>query len=97
MVLAPVVRDRKGEFAELFADMQAQGYVRFRVDGITFEAADLPKLKKAEKHDIDVVIDRVKVHRDLHESLRQRLAESFEAALRIADGPRAGARDGGAR
>ncbi len=85
-VLAPVVRDRKGEFAELFADMQAQGYVRFRVDGITFEAADLPALKKAEKHDIDVVIDRVKVHRDLHESLRQRLAESFEAALRIAEG-----------
>ncbi len=85
-VLAPVVRDRKGEFAELFADMQAQGYVRFRVDGSTFEAADLPKLQRAEKHDIDVVIDRVKVHRDLHDSLRQRLAESFEAALRIADG-----------
>ena len=61
MVLAPVVRDRKGEFAELFEQMQAQGYVRFRVDGATVEAADVPKLKKAEKHDIDVVIDRVKV------------------------------------
>ena len=85
-VLAPVVRDRKGEFAELFADMQAQGYVRFRVDGSTFEAADLPALRKTEKHDIDVVIDRVKVRRDLHDSLRQRLAESFEAALRIAEG-----------
>jgi excinuclease ABC subunit A len=85
-VLAPVVRDRKGEFAELFADMQAQGYVRFRVDGSTFEAADLPALRKTEKHDIDVVIDRVKVHRELHDSLRQRLAESFEAALRIAEG-----------
>ena len=59
MVLAPVVRDRKGEFTELFADMQAQGYVRFRVDGTAYEAADVPKLKKAEKHDIDVVIDRV--------------------------------------
>jgi len=81
-VLAPVVRDRKGEFAELFADMQAQGYVRFRVDGAVVEAAELPKLKKAEKHDIDVVIDRVKVHA----GLQQRLAESFEAALRIADG-----------
>ncbi len=81
-VLAPVVRDRKGEFVELFADMQAQGYVRFRVDGAVFEAAELPKLKKAEKHDIDVVIDRVKVHA----GLQQRLAESFEAALRIADG-----------
>ncbi len=83
MVLAPVVRDRKGEFIELFADMQAQGYVRFRVDGKAYEAADVPKLKKAEKHDIDVVIDRVKVQ---PEGLTQRLAESFEAALRIAEG-----------
>ncbi len=82
MVLAPVVRDRKGEFVELFADMQAQGYVRFRVDGKAYEAADVPKLKKAEKHDIDVVIDRVKVV----DGLQQRLAESFEAALRIAEG-----------
>jgi len=82
MVLAPVVRDRKGEFAELFADMQAQGYVRFRVDGAAFEAADVPKLQRAEKHDIDVVIDRIKVQ----PGLEQRLAESFEAALRIADG-----------
>ncbi len=81
-VLAPVVRDRKGEFVELFADMQAQGYVRFRVDGAVVEAAELPKLKKAEKHDIDVVVDRVKVHA----GLQQRLSESFEAALRIADG-----------
>src|SRR5688500_18527044 len=83
MVLAPVVRDRKGEFSDLFADMQAQGYVRFRVDGAPYEAADVPKLKKAEKHDIDVVIDRVKV---APAGLQQRLAESFEAALRIADG-----------
>jgi len=85
-VLAPVVRDRKGEFAELFADMQARGYVRFRVDGVAHEASELPKLQRTEKHDIDVVIDRVKVRRDLHQRLRQRLAESFEAALRIADG-----------
>ena len=82
MVLAPVVRDRKGEFAELFAQMQGQGFIRFRVDGRSVEAADLPKLKKAEKHDIDVVIDRLKVQ----PGLQQRLAESFEAALRIADG-----------
>ncbi len=86
MVLAPVVRDRKGEFAELFADMQSQGFVRFRIDGQAVEAGELPALKKTEKHDIDVVIDRVKIHRELHDSLRQRLAESFEAALRIADG-----------
>ena len=82
MVLAPVVRDRKGEFIELFADMQAQGYVRFRVDGKIVEASDLPVLKKTEKHDIDIVIDRLKTRDDA----RQRLAESFEAALRIADG-----------
>ncbi len=82
MVLAPVVRDRKGEFVELFQDMQAQGFVRFRVDGTPYEAAEVPKLKKAEKHDIDVVIDRVKIQ----PGLQQRLAESFEAALRIADG-----------
>ncbi len=82
MLLAPVVRDRKGEFADLFADMQAQGYVRFRVDGKTVEATELPRLKKSEKHDIDVVIDRIKVQ----PGIEQRLAESYEAALRIADG-----------
>ncbi|MED5620760.1 excinuclease ABC subunit UvrA [Ideonella sp. BN130291] len=82
MVLAPVVRDRKGEFVELFQEMQAQGYVRFRVDGTVVEAADVPKLKKTEKHDIDVVVDRLKTRPDM----QQRLAESFEAALRIADG-----------
>jgi excinuclease ABC subunit A len=82
MVLAPVARDRKGEFVEVFADMQAQGYVRFRVDGAAYEFDDLPKLKKAEKHNIDVVIDRLKVRPDM----KQRLAESFEAALRLADG-----------
>ena len=82
MVLAPVARDRKGEFAELFTEMQAKGYVRFRVDGTAYEATDVPKLKKAEKHDIDVVIDRIKVQ----PGLEQRLAESFEAALRIAEG-----------
>ncbi|WP_457445206.1 excinuclease ABC subunit UvrA [Roseateles sp. P5_E4] len=86
MLLAPVVRDRKGEFVELFADLQAQGYVRFRVDGATVEAPDIPALKKAEKHDIDVVIDRIKLRHDSADSLRQRLAESFEAALRLADG-----------
>jgi excinuclease ABC subunit A len=82
MVLAPVVRDRKGEFMDAFADWQAQGYVRFRVDGQVVEATELPKLKKTEKHDIDVVIDRLKSRPDV----KQRLAESFEAALRIADG-----------
>jgi len=87
MLLAPVARDRKGEFAELFQDMQAQGYVRFRIGsngqpGQVFEAERLPKLKKNEKHDIDVVVDRLRVQ----PGLQQRLAESFETALRIADG-----------
>src|SRR5574343_1587086 len=86
MLLAPVVRDRKGEFTELFQDLQAQGYVRFRIDGVTVEVPDLPPLKKAEKHDIDVVIDRVRLKADSADSLRQRLAESFEAALRLAEG-----------
>jgi excinuclease ABC subunit A len=82
MVLAPVARERKGEFTELFAQMQGQGYVRFRVAGEVFEFDNLPKLKKAEKHDIDVVVDRLKVRADM----QQRLAESFEAALRLAEG-----------
>lgn len=82
MILAPVARDRKGEFVDVFAEMQSQGYVRFRVDGTAYEYDDLPKLKKTEKHNIDVVIDRIKVRADM----QQRLAESFEAALRLAEG-----------
>nr|WP_042422264.1 excinuclease ABC subunit UvrA [Comamonas granuli] len=79
MLLAPVARARKGEFTELFAQMQALGYVRFRVDGQIYEHGSLPPLKKTEKHDIDVVIDRVKVR----PGLQQRLAESVEAVLRV--------------
>jgi excinuclease ABC subunit A len=87
VILAPVVRDRKGEFTELFTQMQAQGFVRFRIgtaggERQVFEATDLPKLKKTEKHDIDIVIDRLRARPEM----KQRLAESFEAALRIADG-----------
>ncbi|MEJ5992081.1 excinuclease ABC subunit UvrA [Ramlibacter sp. PS3R-8] len=82
MILAPVARERKGEFADLFAEMQGQGYVRFRVGGEVYEYDALPKLKKVEKHDIDVVVDRLKVRADM----QQRLAESFEASLRLADG-----------
>ncbi len=89
MILAPVVREKKGEFHDLFADMQAQGYVRFRLNGEVVEAEALPALKKTEKHSIDVVIDRIKVRSVDEEGTnpqRQRLAESFEAALRLADG-----------
>lgn len=87
MIMAPVVANRKGEHVDLFEQMQAQGFVRFRVQSGTHAAKiveidDLPKLKKTEKHTIDVVIDRVKVTPDI----KQRLAESFETALRMADG-----------
>lgn len=90
MILAPVAREKKGEFTELFADMQAQGYVRFRISQTVLDFDALPALKKTEKHNIDVVLDRIKVRADGEEEgvnpLRQRLAESFEAALRLADG-----------
>jgi excinuclease ABC subunit A len=79
MLLAPVARTRKGEFTEVFQQMQALGYVRFRVDGQTYEVENLPQLKKTEKHDVDVVIDRLKVRPDA----QQRLAESIEAVLRV--------------
>ena len=79
MLLAPVARQKKGEFAELFMQMQAMGYVRFRVDGTVYEFENLPQLKKTEKHDIDVVIDRLKVRADA----KQRLAESVESVLRV--------------
>jgi excinuclease ABC subunit A len=87
MILAPVVANRKGEHGDLFQAMQAQGFVRFRIQSGTgtakiYEIDDLPKLKKTEKHTIDVVIDRIKVNAEI----KQRLAESFETALRIADG-----------
>lgn len=92
MILAPVVANRKGEHADLFEHMQAQGFVRFRIrsgggaanegEAKVYDADSLPKLKKNDKHSIDVVVDRVRVRPDL----KQRLAESFETALRLADG-----------
>ncbi|MFI4940319.1 MAG: excinuclease ABC subunit UvrA [Burkholderiales bacterium] len=87
MILAPVVANRKGEHVDLFEHMQAQGFVRFRVQSGTgkariVESDDLPKLKKTEKHTIDVVVDRIKVNAEI----KQRLAESFETCLRLAEG-----------
>jgi excinuclease ABC subunit A len=82
VVLAPVVRERKGTFEDLFEDLQTQGFVRFRIDGAIVDVDSLPKLVKNEKHSIDVVVDRLKVRPES----RQRLAESFETALRIAQG-----------
>ena len=82
LVLAPVVRERKGEFADTLSSLQAQGFVRFRIDGHVLDAADLPALKKNDKHDIDVVVDRLRVQA----AAQQRLAESLETAMRLADG-----------
>ncbi|QEA12852.1 excinuclease ABC subunit UvrA [Comamonas flocculans] len=79
MLLAPLARQKKGEFTEVFAQMQQLGYVRFRVDGQIVQAQELAPLKKNEKHDLDVVVDRVKIRPDL----AQRLAESIEAVLRV--------------
>jgi excinuclease ABC subunit A len=79
MILAPAVRGRKGEFIDYFADLQVQGFARVRVDGEVYAIEEIPKLQKNIKHDIDVVIDRVKVRADI----KQRLAESFETALRL--------------
>ena len=79
MVLAPAVSGRKGEFVELFNDLRVQGFTRVRIDGETYSLDDeLPALNKNQKHHIDVVIDRIKVRPDM----QQRLAESFETALR---------------
>ena len=82
MILAPVVANRKGEQLDLFAELRAQGFARLRVDGKICEIDALPKLAKTQKHTIDVVVDRLKIRDDM----RQRLAESFETALRHADG-----------
>ena len=82
MILAPVVMARKGENADLFEELRAQGFVRVRVDGEVAELDAVPKLDKNKKHTIEVVIDRLKVRADL----QQRLAESFETALRHAEG-----------
>ncbi|PXY28523.1 excinuclease ABC subunit UvrA [Prauserella flavalba] len=81
-VLAPVVRGRKGEYVDLFANLQQQGYARARVDGTVHALTDPPKLKKQEKHDIAVVIDRLTVKA----TAKQRLTDSVETALRLADG-----------
>ena len=82
MLLAPVVADRKGEHLQLMQDLMAQGFVRARINGEVCELDDPPKLDLRKKHRIEVIVDRFKVRTDL----KLRLAESFETALRIADG-----------
>ena len=82
MLLAPVIRERKGEHAQVFEQLRAQGYVRVRVDGVLYEIDDVPRLALRQKHTIEAVIDRFKVREDL----KQRLAESFETALKLGEG-----------
>ena len=81
-VLAPIVRSRKGEFVELFADLITQGFSRARVDGEVIQLTDVPKLKKQEKHTIEVVVDRLTAK----EESKTRLTDSIETALRLASG-----------
>jgi len=82
MLLAPVVSDRKGEYHRLLGELYAQGYIRARIDGEIFELDQPPELDLRRKHTIEVVVDRFRVREDL----RLRLAESFETALRLAEG-----------
>ncbi len=81
-VLAPVIRERKGEFVDLFADLVTQGYSRARVDGETISLTEPPKLKKQEKHTIEVVVDRLTAKAES----KSRLTDSIETALRLASG-----------
>ncbi|MBE6638503.1 MAG: excinuclease ABC subunit UvrA [Ruminococcaceae bacterium] len=82
MVLAPVVRAKKGMHEKVFEDARKNGYVRARIDGILYELSDLPALDKNIKHSIDIVLDRLVLRGDI----RSRLSDSVEAALRLADG-----------
>ncbi|MDE2389690.1 MAG: excinuclease ABC subunit UvrA, partial [Betaproteobacteria bacterium] len=82
MILSPLIVERKGEQTDLFDELRAQGFVRLRIDGEVYEIDALPKLQKTKKHTIEVVIDRLKVSADA----KQRLAESFEVALRHSEG-----------
>lgn len=82
MIMAPVVRGRKGEHRQLLAQLAQQGFVRARIDGDICDLSDPPELKLHIKHNIEVVIDRFKVREDI----KQRLAESFETALKVANG-----------
>ncbi len=82
MVLAPIIRERKGEHLHVFSELSSSGFIRARVDGLVCEIEFPPELEKNKKHSIDVVVDRLKIK----PGLEQRLAESFETAIQLADG-----------
>ncbi len=81
-VLAPVIRERKGEYVDLLTDLQSKGYSRARIDGTVHPLTDPPKLKKQEKHSIEVVVDRLAIR----ETAKQRITDSVETGLALADG-----------
>jgi len=82
MILAPIVRGRKGEYKQLFSDLLKEGFIRARIDGDIYDLSEPPALALREKHNIDLVVDRIKVK----DEIKQRLADSFETALKYADG-----------
>jgi len=82
MLLAPVINDRKGEHVQLLDDLRAQGFIRARIDGVVYDLDEAPTLDLKKKHSIEVIVDRFKIRPDI----ALRLSESFETALRIADG-----------
>jgi excinuclease ABC subunit A len=82
MLLAPIVNERKGEHLQLLDDLKAQGFIRARIDGVVYDLDDAPTLDLRKKHTIEVIVDRFKIRNDI----ALRLSESFETALRIADG-----------
>ena len=82
MILSPIVRGRKGEYKQLFSDLVKDGFIRARIDGEIYDLSDPPDLALREKHNIDLIVDRIKVRQDL----KQRLADSFETALKYSEG-----------
>lgn len=82
MILSPIVRGRKGEYKQLFSDLVKDGFIRARIDGEICDLSDPPNLALREKHNIDLIVDRIKVRQDL----KQRLADSFETALKYSEG-----------
>ena len=86
MILAPLIKEQKGEHLHIFEELKMQGYVRMRVNGITVDVEDSPKLNKNKKHSIEAVIDRLVLPKEHDENFQLRLAESVENALSLGDG-----------
>ena len=86
MILAPLIKEQKGEHLHVFDELKMQGYVRMRVNGITVDVDDSPKLNKNKKHSIEAVVDRLVLPKEVDENFQLRLAESVENALNLSDG-----------